>query len=290
MYFSSIEWEPRRSVQRSKWASYRKMLEEVELAKPFSSHFDRLRGNPLKVWRLQCVRNREGEEAKSFKASIRETVGVPFFSWWSGFTADEEIHVETHPHDPDIPEFSHKEIKPVFRTGNREKAPGLEWILMEVIELVYRVNRDLFKDFFNKCLMEGNFPLRWKKANLVLFKKVDKDRFDASSYCPICPLTAWSKVLDKLVTRRLDFHAQSRGFFHLNQFSFIPEKSIENTLHDVQKTVNDCHTWDMSSYLIMLDVKGDFNNLWCQVVYAELGRRGCPRNIYRLLRSFLSDR
>lgn len=88
------------------------------------------------------------------------------------------------------PQFSQKELKVVFRSVNRGKAPGLDGIPMEVVELLYRANKLLFLGFMNKCLKEGVFPASLKKADLVLFKKVDKDCSDASSYRPICLLPA----------------------------------------------------------------------------------------------------
>lgn len=95
---------------------------------------------------------------------------------------------------------------------------------MEVVEFLYRKNKPLLIGIMNKCLGKGAFPTSWKMADWILFNKVDKDRTDESSYCPICLLPAWSKVLDKLVTNRLVFHALSQGFMDKNQFGFTQEK------------------------------------------------------------------
>lgn len=40
----------------------------------------------------------------------------------------------------------------------------------------------------------------------------------------------------------------------------------------------------------MLDIKGEFNNLWWLAIYSQLGKMGCPKNLYRFLRISFSGR
>lgn len=121
-------------------------------------------------------------------------------------------------------------------------------------------------------------------ADLVLFNKVNKDRSAASSYRPICLLTAWSKMLDRLV-----FHARSQGFLHRNQFGFTPCLGTENALHELRTIVEGCHNRDSDCCPVMLDVKGAFNNLWLLSILEALGRMRCPGNLFKLVKSFLSE-
>lgn len=100
-------------------------------------------------------------------------------------------------------------------------------------------------------------------ADLVLFNKVNKGRSAASSYRPICLLTAWSKMLDRLVTNRLVFQLRT--------------------------TVGGCHNRDSDCCPVMLDVKGAFNNLWLPSILEALGRMKCPGNLFKLVKSFLSE-
>lgn len=91
----------------------------------------------------------------------------------------------THTNVVDDPEFILKKLEAVFRSLNKGKAPGVDGLTLEVIELLFRVNKDLFLALMNKCLKEGVFPSSWKQADLVLFNKAGKDRKAASSYRPI---------------------------------------------------------------------------------------------------------
>lgn len=142
----------------------------------------------------------------------------------------------------------------------------------------------------NKYLREDVFPKSWKMADLILFNKVNKDRSAASSYLSICLLTAWSRVLDRLVTNRLVFHARSQRFLHRNQFGFTPCIGTESALHERYTTVEGYHNRDSDCCLVMLDMKGAFNNLWWPSTLDVLGRMRCPSNLFKLVKGFLSER
>lgn len=69
-------------------------------------------------------------------------------------------------------------------------------------------------------------------------------RQEKIEYRLICLLHAWSKVLDKLVTNKLVFHAQSQGFLHKNQFGFTPGKGTEDALNELKNMIRDSHESD----------------------------------------------
>lgn len=121
-------------------------------------------------------------------------------------------------------------------------------------------------------------------AYLVLFNKA------GSSYRLICLLHAWSKVLDKLVTNKLVFRAQSQGFLQKNQFGFTPGKGTEDALNELKNMIRDSHESDKDSCLVMLDIKGAFSNLWWPSIYEALIKMKCPNNLFKFVRSFLSER
>lgn len=201
------------------------------------------------------------------------------------------IRDSVHEHGDDDPEFTRKEVESVFRALSMGKAPGIDGLALEIVELHFRGNKPLFLVLLNKCRREGAFPRSWKKMNLVKCNKVNKDRSVVSSYRAICLLPVWSKVLDKLVTHRQLIYAGSLGFLHRNQFVITSGLETENELHELSTTVEFCHNRDNGYSLVMLDVKGAFNNLWWPSIFEGLKRiMRYPRNLFKLVKSFLSER
>jgi hypothetical protein len=71
----------------------------------------------------------------------------------------------------------------------------------------------------NKVLSSGIFPSRLKYAEVKpLFKKGDKK--DMSNYRPISLLTAFSKVIEKVIYARLYWHLNNKNILVNEQFGF----------------------------------------------------------------------
>ena len=58
---------------------------------------------------------------------------------------------------------------------------------------------------YNKILKTGIVPYQWKKAIVIPIRKPNKDIDSISGYRPISLLSCVSKVLDKIVARRLSW-------------------------------------------------------------------------------------
>lgn len=97
-------------------------------------------------------------------------------------------------------------------------------------------------------------------------------------------------MLDRLVTNRLIYHAQSQKFLHGNQFGFTPGKGTEDTLNELKTIIKESRERDNDSGLVMLDIKGAFNNLWWPSIFKALKQMNCPNYLYQMVRSFLSER
>lgn len=96
--------------------------------------------------------------------------------------------------------------------------------------------------------------------------------------------------MDKLVTNRLVFQARSRGFMNPGQFGFTPCVGNEDALQKLRESIESCNNRDNDASLVMLKIKGAFNNSWWPSIFAALGKMRCPRNLFKLVKSFLSER
>lgn len=95
----------------------------------------------------------------------------------------------------------------------------------------------------------------------------------------------------KLVTNTLVYHVSSQDFLHRSLFGFTTGVGTEHTLHELRMTVEVIQNRDNDCFLVMLEVKGTFNKLWWwSSIFDALGRMRCPRNLFNLVKSFLSER
>ena len=107
---------------------------------------------------------------------------------------------------------------------SNKKAPGEDGIPSKVWKCVVATLPRYLTAIYNRCLKEGVFPKRWKKANIIPIVKPGKEDSDeVSKFRPISLIDTGDKVLEKLLINRINHHVFSRGYMNDNQFGFKPK-------------------------------------------------------------------
>jgi len=79
---------------------------------------------------------------------------------------------------------------------------------------------------YNECLGRGVFPERWKREKLIPNTKPGKENSeDVSKFRPINILNTGGKVLEKVLTNRINHHIYSHDLMNTNQYVFTPQSS-----------------------------------------------------------------
>ncbi|KAL4084731.1 hypothetical protein QTP88_027651 [Uroleucon formosanum] len=103
--------------------------------------------------------------------------------------------------------FSMDELALMASRLPRGKAPGPDYIPHEVVAELARARPAMLLDLFNKCIVMGIFPIRWKVARLVLLNKGNnKPQAEPSSYRPLSLLDGVGKLFERLILCRLNAH------------------------------------------------------------------------------------
>lgn len=197
--------------------------------------------------------------------------------------------IETPPDTENTPSFEPMEIQKAIKSLKNNKAPGHDRIETEMIKIAWSVLEREFCALLNKCLASGVFPDRWKQGVIrVLLKAEDKDKTKPGSYRPICLLPALSKILEKLIASRLLDLFHRHPLAADRQYGFKSGKSTEDAIFEMRRIVGGTN----EKYIIALlfDIKGAFDNVWWPSILKNLKERGCPKNLYTLIRSYLQNR
>ena len=121
---------------------------------------------------------------------------------------------------------------------------------------------------FNKSLADGVFPRTWKLANVSpVYKKGSKS--DKVNYRPISLLSNMSKVLEKIVFKRLyEYLTENRLLIEKNS-GFKKKDSTTNQLlkivHQIYQDVND----GMDTCMVFLDVSKAFDKAILTQCYTQ---------------------
>ncbi|GBO09339.1 Putative protein in type-1 retrotransposable element R1DM [Araneus ventricosus] len=186
--------------------------------------------------------------------------------------------------------ISHREIKSIIKGLNKSKAPGFDGIDNIILQQIHRASQELLFVLFNKCLELGLFPTGFKIGDIVLFYKEGKQQDDPKSYRPISLLPALGKLLEKIITQRLNYFLKTTNQQNPKQFGFKEGTSIDNALSSLVEKIYEYKRQKLHVAVVSVDIKGAFDNLHYGSILTKLNECGCPSNIRGIFESLLEDR
>lgn len=192
----------------------------------------------------------------------------------------------------DVPQVSEQEIADAIKTmKSRNAAPGPDQIPGKILAMAYEVIGHEMRNTLTRCLKEGVFPSRWKKANLVLLQKDGKNPDIPSSYRPICLLDEFGKILERILATRISrFMAESGRDLHPCQYGFRKGKSTIDACLRVKTEAQHSLSEGKVMIAISLDISNAFNSLSWEAIMKAVERQRLPRYMRRILGNYLSNR
>ena len=142
---------------------------------------------------------------------------------------------------------------------------------------------------FNKSMSHGKFPNAMKVSEVVPLHK-GKSKKIPENYRPISLLVTISKVLEKIIYKRVYDFLHQNGSLYQSQYGFRSNHSTDNAvtelMGDVLKNLeNKKHT-----LTIFLDLSKAFDTLEHDMIYKKLSKYGIRGTCLEWFKSYLSDR
>ena len=169
-----------------------------------------------------------------------------------------------------------------------ELDPLTTWLLKECkAELV-----PLITDIVNMSLRESMFPKSLKTALIrPLLKKTGLDSDILKNYRPVSNLTFISKVIEKVISGRLNEHLINNSLFDPLQSAYRDKHSTETALIKVQNDILSALDVGSSAILLMLDLSAAFDTIDHDILLSRLCNvYGITGDALDWFRSYLSGR
>ena len=191
--------------------------------------------------------------------------------------------------NPDTPLFTATELeKAAARLSNR-KSPGPDHIDAEILKHCLEVYFDLILMFFNKCLVLGTFPDRYKTGSLCLIPKLTTaDTY--KMFRPIVLLSLLGKLLERLFALRLSSYLYSNSLLSQDQYGFREGLSTVDALMALKQRLSGVLENGSSCVVVSLDIAAAFDNVNHNLILNQLNKKNVPRNLIDIISSFLSNR
>ncbi|KAJ8711160.1 hypothetical protein PYW07_008402 [Mythimna separata] len=182
-----------------------------------------------------------------------------------------------------------EEIDCLIRGLRLNSAMGWDGIPATVIYSARNILIPVICHVFNLALASGVFPKVFKKAVVHPIHK-SGDRDSVNNYRPISVLSILSKLLEKILNKRLLDYLCSLNILANNQYGFRSGKNTEDAILELLDSVAQNLNNKQKNIAVFLDLSKAFDTVSVPLLLDKLdtiGIRGLPLDMFR---SYLSDR
>ena len=141
----------------------------------------------------------------------------------------------------------------------------------------------------NKLIEQGIFLTNMKKADIVPLYK-SKDKQECSNYRPISLLITLSKLLAKIMYKRVYQFLKRTGQIFPSQYGFRTSYSCENAVSELLSTIIKSKEQGLYIVSLFLDLSKAFDSLEHEMMLRKLESYGIHGNVLQWFRSYLSER
>ncbi|KAF8640160.1 hypothetical protein AX16_010254 [Volvariella volvacea WC 439] len=191
----------------------------------------------------------------------------------------------------DCPPISTLEITEALANTSNTSAPGEDHVTWEVLKMFARSSgMKHLQDTFNTILDTGVWPDCLKTADTVIISKPGKDLSSVSRYRPIALFSTIAKLMEKILSNRLQWEVAKFGILHPNQHGGTKKHSTDDAgmllVHQIKrgwkrKKVTSCLAFDIASF---------FPSIQPDALNRVLFKQGFNRKYTSLFRSYFQGR
>ena len=181
------------------------------------------------------------------------------------------------------------EIEHIINQLPNKSSHGYDDISNTMLKLLCKSISFPLCKIFNDSILEGIFPTSMKQSEVIpLYKGKEMD--ERINYQPISLLITVSKVLEKLIYKRLYSFLNANGTLFTSQYGFRKNHSCKHAILELTGHILQAKNNDEQTACVFLDLSKAFDTLDHHILLSKLekyGIRGTPMNWFK---SYLDGR
>ena len=182
------------------------------------------------------------------------------------------------------------EVKAILQNDiNPNKTPGYDLITGRILKELPDKCVRLITFLFNSIFRLSYFPDLWKVAEIIMIPKPGQQLDLVRSYRPISLLPILSKVLEKLILKRLQPFLEHNDLIPNHQFGFRRQHGTIEQVHRIVEHINRDLEEQKYCSAVFLDISQAFDKVWHSGLLYKLKEK-LPYPFYTLLKSYLTSR
>ena len=181
------------------------------------------------------------------------------------------------------------EVLQEINSLKNKKSCGYDNIPVYFFKVAAKVLATLLSILFNYSFRYGIFPDCLKTAKVVpIFKKEDKN--EINNYCSIFLLSTFSKILERLICKRMRKFLDKHSIISSNQYGFRSSLSTTHAMLDVLTFTYDNINDNTITALLLFGLNKAFDTVQHDILLRKLKHYGIRGTAQNLIASFLRNR
>lgn len=175
-------------------------------------------------------------------------------------------------------------------SNSKSSSPGEDQIKVDILKHFKTLHKSILLDFYNKIWKEGKIPKRWKSGVLIPIPKDSSKIESITNYRPIQLLPVISKIMEKIVARRLDFFLESNEVLSHRQFGFRKRRSVIDNLVAIESDVREALQRKNEVVMISFDIQKAYDTISKEHILTQVRNLGLEGEIVNFIKDFLCER
>jgi len=156
-------------------------------------------------------------------------------------------------------------------------ASGPDKISWRHLKYILKQNAYLYNliNIANTCILLGHWPTHFKLLSTIIILKPNKPTYDHLKFFqPIVLLNTLSKLIEKVITKRLQFHVARNDFIHPSQLGGLKFKSTINMGVTLTHIIRSGWIKNLSTTTLAFDISQFFPTLNHHILTLILEKAG----------------
>ena len=186
--------------------------------------------------------------------------------------------------------FTMDELNHSLNSFQKNKTPGPDNIPLLFLKEMNNNSKLKLLSIFNKIWEEQVYAKIWSTAIVIPILKPGKSKYELDSYRPIALTCIMCKVMEKMITYRLNQHLEQNGFLSNAQCGFRRNRSTQDQINNIAHDIKTAFSEKKDQYSIFFDIQKAYDKTWRLSVLQQLLKAGIKGRSAIFIQNYLQNR